>query len=78
MASTPVPSTSPEEAAFEDDDVAELPMTIAASVVLEQLPRDAHRALETAGEITQEKGKLSGLMIPASSITSRAGRTRET
>jgi ubiquitin-like protein ATG12 len=31
-------------------------MTMAASVVLEQLPKDAHHALETAGTLEQEKG----------------------
>jgi ubiquitin-like protein ATG12 len=31
-------------------------MTMAASVVLEHLPKDAHQALETAGTLEQEKG----------------------
>ncbi|PPJ49587.1 hypothetical protein CBER1_01892 [Cercospora berteroae] len=34
---------------------ADLQMTMAASVVLEHLPRDAARALDTAGELEQPK-----------------------
>jgi ubiquitin-like protein ATG12 len=32
-------------------------MTMAASVVLDHLPKDATRALETAGEVEVAKGK---------------------
>lgn len=60
MASSPPQAPSPEAAAVEEDDdaAADLPMTMAASVVLEHLPKDAHKALETAGELEQEKGKV--------------------
>lgn len=51
-------STSPPDDPIQDeDDGTELPMTMAASVVLEQLPKDAHKALETAGELQQAKGR---------------------
>jgi ubiquitin-like protein ATG12 len=50
-------SASPD-VAEEDDDGADLPLTMAASVVLEHLPKDAHKALETAGELEQAKGTL--------------------
>jgi ubiquitin-like protein ATG12 len=65
MASSSSPSTqplappSPEAPPALDDEVdaaADLPMTMAASVVLEHLPKDAHQALETAGALEQEKG----------------------
>jgi hypothetical protein len=35
---------------------------MAASVVLENLPRDAHKALETAGELDIAKGNRSHLI----------------
>lgn len=49
-------STSPEDDVLEREG-ADLPMTIAASVVLEHLPKDAARALDTAGDVEQAKGK---------------------
>ncbi|KAF2243728.1 ubiquitin-like protein ATG12 [Trematosphaeria pertusa] len=48
-------SKSPEERIPEEDDNAEAPLTMAASVVLTHLPRDASRALETAGNLGVEK-----------------------
>lgn len=62
--STPSPPSRQQEDE-EDDNAADLPMTMAASVILEHLPKDAHAALETAGELkdtagnTKDKGKLS-------------------
>ncbi|KAK0284240.1 Ubiquitin-like protein [Friedmanniomyces endolithicus] len=38
-----------------DDNAADMPLTMAASVVLDHLPKDAHRALEIAGELEQDK-----------------------
>ncbi|KAF2210809.1 hypothetical protein CERZMDRAFT_44284 [Cercospora zeae-maydis SCOH1-5] len=38
-----------------ENDGADLQMTMAASVLLEHLPRDAARALDTAGELEQAK-----------------------
>ncbi|KAK4636087.1 Ubiquitin-like protein ATG12 [Fulvia fulva] len=56
MASSPQQSSSSPDAPIEEEDgAADLPMTMAASVVLDQLPKDAHRALETAGELEQAK-----------------------
>ncbi|KAL9087519.1 MAG: hypothetical protein Q9165_006630 [Trypethelium subeluteriae] len=43
---TPIPN---------DEQAADLPLTMAASVVLTSLPKDAHEALEGAGELDQEK-----------------------
>lgn len=45
-------------------------MTMAASVVLENLPKDATRALETAGELGIAKGivPLHPLLHPVPSI----------
>jgi hypothetical protein len=41
----------------EEDDTTEAPLTMAASVVLTTLPRDASTALETAGNMTVQKSK---------------------
>lgn len=63
-------SPSPPEAPIEDeDDNAELPMTMAASVIIEQLPRDAHKALETAGELEQTKGEYHRSPVTAESTS---------
>jgi ubiquitin-like protein ATG12 len=51
-------SSSPEERIPEDDDNAEAPLTMAASVVLTNLPKDASKALEMAGVLGIEKGEL--------------------
>jgi ubiquitin-like protein ATG12 len=51
-----LPSSAPPEPDQEPDVAAELPMTMAASVVLDHLPKDATRALETAGEVEIAKG----------------------
>ncbi|KAH7093009.1 ubiquitin-like protein ATG12 [Paraphoma chrysanthemicola] len=48
-------SSAPEERIPEDDETTEAPLTMAASVVLTNLPRDASRALETAGNLTVQK-----------------------
>lgn len=64
MASSPSPdsppSVSPDEEAPTD---ADLPLTMAASIVLDQLPRDAHKALETAGELEREKGLRTSFFL---------------
>lgn len=51
-------SSSPEERILDDDDNAEAPLTMAASVVLTNLPKDATKALEKAGSLGVEKGTL--------------------
>ncbi|KAF2135891.1 uncharacterized protein K452DRAFT_238522 [Aplosporella prunicola CBS 121167] len=51
-------SDSPKAAtpiAEDEEQAAELPMTMAASVVLTSLPKDAHKALEGAGEVGIDK-----------------------
>jgi len=40
----------------EEDDTTEAPLTMAASVVLTNLPKDASKALETAGNLAVQKG----------------------
>lgn len=57
MSHQPSPTTIPEEAL--PDEPADMPLTMAASVVLDQLPRDAHNALEHAGELPQAKSRSS-------------------
>ena len=52
MSSEPSP-TPPDEAL--PDEPADMPLTMAASVVLEQVPKDAHSALEHASELAQAK-----------------------
>lgn len=61
---SPPATTTPPDAQLDqleqsEDNTADLPLTMAASVVLDHLPRDAHRALETAGELELAKGALS-------------------
>jgi len=59
---TPSPDASTATAApipDDDEQAADLPLTMAASVVLTSLPRDAHEALEGAGELPQDKGEAS-------------------
>ncbi|KAF2690003.1 ubiquitin-like protein ATG12 [Lentithecium fluviatile CBS 122367] len=51
-------SNSPEERIPEGDDNAEAPLTMAASVVLTNLPKDASKALEVAGNLGVEKVKI--------------------
>lgn len=60
MASSTSTPTPPEAQAEDDDNVADLPMTMSASVVLDQLPKDAHAALETAGELKDANGQVRG------------------
>ena len=55
--STPTPPDVPLE---DEDNAADLPMTMAASVILEHLPKDAHAALETAGELKDANGEVKG------------------
>lgn len=53
--------------AAEDDvlesEAADLQMTMAASVVLEHLPKDTARALDTAGDLEQAKGTRTAISI---------------
>ncbi|OCK91518.1 ubiquitin-like protein [Cenococcum geophilum 1.58] len=57
MASAPSEIQTPPPAPISDDEdtAADLPLTMAASVVLTSLPRDAAKALEGAGELKQDK-----------------------
>ncbi|KAH7350461.1 ubiquitin-like protein ATG12 [Pyrenochaeta sp. MPI-SDFR-AT-0127] len=48
-------SDSPKERIPDEDDTTEAPLTMAASVVLTNLPRDASKALETAGNMMLDK-----------------------
>ncbi|KAK4959513.1 Ubiquitin-like protein [Elasticomyces elasticus] len=57
MSSSPTP---PDD----DPHAADLPLTMAASGILDQLPQDAQKALEHAGELAQAKVSCSKLAIP--------------
>ncbi|KAI5373389.1 hypothetical protein AA0119_g1436 [Alternaria tenuissima] len=48
-------SQSPKERMPEEDDTTEAPLTMAASVVLTNLPKDASKALEAAGSLAVQK-----------------------
>ncbi|KAI4646004.1 Ubiquitin-like protein [Alternaria conjuncta] len=48
-------SESPKERMPEEDDTTEAPLTMAASVVLTNLPKDASKALEGAGNLAVQK-----------------------
>ncbi|KAI4916599.1 Ubiquitin-like protein [Alternaria infectoria] len=48
-------SESPRERMPEEDDATEAPLTMAASVVLTNLPKDASKALEGAGNLAVQK-----------------------
>ncbi|KNG49789.1 ubiquitin-like protein atg12 [Stemphylium lycopersici] len=48
-------SESPKERIPDEDDTTEAPLTMAASVVLTNLPKDTSKALETAGNLTVQK-----------------------
>jgi ubiquitin-like protein ATG12 len=52
-----------EERIPEEDDTTAAPLTMAASVVLTNLPRDASKALETAGDLTVQKSMHMRLVI---------------
>lgn len=54
--SPPSPTGPPSNEDEEAD--ADLPMTMAASVILENLPRDAHSALQKAGELENKDGSI--------------------
>ncbi|KAI4624673.1 Ubiquitin-like protein [Alternaria metachromatica] len=48
-------SESPKERMPEEDDTTEAPLTMAASVVLTNLPKDVSKALEGAGNLAVQK-----------------------
>ena len=60
MASSTSASTPPDAINEDEETAADLPMTMAASVILDHLPRDAHAALETAGELRDANGEVKG------------------
>jgi hypothetical protein len=60
MASSTSTPTPPDALNEDEETAADIPMTMAASVILENLPKDAHAALETAGELRDANGGLKG------------------
>ena len=60
MASSTSTPSPPDANPANDDETADLPLTMAASVILEHLPKDAHAALETAGEVLGADGLVKG------------------
>ena len=65
------PSPAEEDAGAEGE--AEAPLTMAASVVLTNLPRDASKALDEAGRLGVEKGMFSSLFLPFLSLRYSSG-----
>lgn len=65
MASSTSTPTPPDAMVEEEDNGADLPMTMAASVILEHLPKDAHAALETAGELKDANGQVKSKGAPS-------------
>jgi hypothetical protein len=60
-------STPEEERSIPDDnETTEAPLTMAASVVLTNLPRDASKALETAGNLAVHKSKTPSIHLTIS------------
>ncbi|CAE6996127.1 Ubiquitin protein [Pyrenophora teres f. teres] len=58
-------TNSPKERIPSDEeDTQEAPLTMAASVVLTHLPRDASKALENAGDLVVQKGMSLFLSFP--------------
>jgi ubiquitin-like protein ATG12 len=49
-------------ASSEESLQTDMPLTLAASVVLEHLPRDAHAALSRAGLLEQDKSMMTFLI----------------
>lgn len=58
MSSPSPPSSSAPPEDPDDDTAADLPLTMAASVILDTLPRDAHAALARAGELENRDGSV--------------------
>lgn len=58
-------SESPKERIPDEDDTTEAPLTMAASVVLTNLPKDTSKALETAGNLTVQKGTAAIVASPS-------------
>ncbi|KXT04412.1 hypothetical protein AC578_3642 [Pseudocercospora eumusae] len=59
MSSSPPNPESPaedeEEEEEEETTAADMPMTMSASIILDHLPKDASKALTTAGQLEQDK-----------------------
>jgi len=70
MASTTSSPSSPSAPLEEDDTAADLPLTMAASVVLESLPKDAHSALQKAGELENKDGSVKDKGISSPRLAS--------
>ena len=64
---------SPKEGIPDQDDTTEAPLTMAASVVLTHLPKDASKALETAGNLTVEKSTSLSMQTPNSRVFTMMG-----
>lgn len=62
--STPIPSSDDDDPATE----AAMPLTMAASMILTSLPKDATAALAGAGDLSQAKGKRAHVQL-ATAIT---------
>ncbi|KAI9657857.1 MAG: Ubiquitin-like protein [Alyxoria varia] len=75
---SPSPDTGGAPIPEDGDQEADMPLTMAASMILTSLPKNAHEALEGAGELPQAKvnvrfkpvGAAEGLKQPVYKITS--------
>lgn len=71
-------SQSSAEKTIEEDDQTEAPLTMAASIVLTNLPRDASKALENAGNLLIEKSTCHDrrlfCILPLSMLISHSNR----
>lgn len=67
MSASPAPSTSSQDDPSPENEpqTDDLPLTMAASVVLDHLPKDAHHALNTAGELSQPKVTIRLSPLPS-------------
>ena len=61
---TPSSASLSQELEAEDAHAGEMPLTMAASVVLDHLPKDAHKALDEAGKLGLDKSEFFVCSIP--------------
>lgn len=71
---TSPPTISPQanDTEGQAEDETEMPITMAASVVLDHLPRDAHEALSQAGKLTQDKSIVCSIFVLVAMVSSQS------
>ncbi|KAK5724622.1 Ubiquitin-like protein [Elasticomyces elasticus] len=78
MASSSGTLSPPDTGLEAEDNAADMPLTMAASFVLDHLPKDAHKALETAGEIEHDKATNVSSTLYAFYVRRLACKTMKT